>query len=108
MMNMPICKACGAKTKYIQTAALKQMPVNPKPLYCVEDPDSKMLVITASGVVIKARLQTPQDRTIVIAYIPHWQTCKDPASMRKRDNPDKVPAPAPAPVAPPATQLSFI
>jgi hypothetical protein len=70
---MSVCKSCGAPLLWAKTAAGQRMPLD-----AVPSPDGGW--VYAGPEKIRAAVE---DDTVA-RYVPHWATCPDAASHRRK------------------------
>jgi len=80
---MAKCNSCGAPIEWITMKTGKRMPVNimPSP-YWAPCPGETMVMEINGGkgeVVV-----LPTDRPFIQLFVPHWATCPDAATWRKK------------------------
>lgn len=80
---MSICKGCGASIDWIRTAAGRSMPVDPEPVFVIENGGSDRF-ITDEGEVILGRRALPEEesRDLPVAFVPHWKSCPNAGDFR--------------------------
>ena len=77
---MSTCRGCGARIEWIKTRSGKMMPVDPEPVFVTEG--GTMKFVTDEGDVISG--QVTEETTDTVAYVPHWATCPEANSFRRR------------------------
>ena len=82
---MSYCKGCGRGISWIRTAAGRSMPVDPEPVFVIEN-DGADRFVTDEGEVILGRRAIPEEerRELAVAFVPHWKTCPNAADFRRR------------------------
>lgn len=82
---MSRCRGCGAAIEWIQTPEGRYMPIDPEPVFVIED-DGKDRFVTDEGGVILGRRARPEEEShdLPVAYVPHWKTCPNAANFRRR------------------------
>ena len=83
-MNTSICRSCGAKLVYIQTASGKQLPCDAYPGYYTTKAGNSDRVVTKNGAVLSCEIVAKPENADGIGYRPHWSTCDNPNRFRKR------------------------
>jgi hypothetical protein len=61
------------------------MPIDPEPVFVIES-DGTDRFITDEGEVITGRRARPEEerRDLHVAFVPHWKTCPNADSFRRR------------------------
>lgn len=83
-MSDSLCRACGAKIRWIKTVAGKNMPVEPdlEDIDTFEEGDS---LVTEGGITYRKGADfLARHPDVMMAYIPHWPNCKNPELLRRR------------------------
>lgn len=80
---MSTCKACGALIDWVQTTERKWIPLDPEPVFVIENGGTDRFV-TDEGQVITGRLARLEERRLdtPVAFVPHWRTCRNRAQAR--------------------------
>lgn len=73
---MARCKFCGQEIDWITSLEGKQVPVDPDPVFVIEDggPDT---FLDDMGAAITGRQAKPEEerRDLLVAFVPHRRTC---------------------------------
>lgn len=78
------CKACGAKIRWIKMYHTgTYMPVDADMRSFIPDQAGPDTFVSQFGQVTKGRMSPPV-RGSIAGYVPHFATCTDPGSFRKR------------------------
>lgn len=82
---MSTCNACGALIDWVQTNAGNWMPLDPEPVYVIEN-GGKDRFVTDEGQIITGRLARLEERSLKtpVAFVPHWRTCVGSGRFRRR------------------------
>lgn len=82
---MSICRGCGCEIDWIRTTADRNMPVDPEPVFVIEN-DGRDRFVTDEGEVITGRAARPEEesRELLVAFVPHWKTCPNAGDFRQR------------------------
>lgn len=83
-MKTTTCKACGKSIVWIQTTKGKSMPCDAEPVAYKEVKGGKEKIVTPNGEVISCTFDAKPDDMTGIGYIPHWSTCPQANSFKKR------------------------
>ena len=83
-MNQSRCKACGAPIVWIKTRSGKTMPCDAKPLNYVVSPGAARKIVTPAGDVISCEITENPEDAAGFGYNPHWSTCPNADSFRRR------------------------
>ena len=78
------CKACGRPIVWIRTTKGKSMPCDAEPVAYKEIKGGKEKIVTPNGEVISCTFDAKPEEMTGIGYIPHWSTCPQANSFRKR------------------------
>lgn len=78
---MAICKICGAEIEFVRTVKGGLMPVDSERLNH-DDLEEGEIIITPGGNTIRVAscIRMPN----VTGYRPHWPSCTNPDSIRRR------------------------
>lgn len=83
---MSTCKGCGRSIDWIRMKSGKSMPVDPEPVYIVEE--GSQVFITDEGETITGQLAVPATQEemgrLFVAFIPHWKTCPEARQFRRK------------------------
>lgn len=73
---MARCKFCGQEIDWITSMEGKQVPVDPDPVFVIED-NSPDTFLDDMGATITGRQATPAEecRDLPVAFVPHRRTC---------------------------------
>ena len=73
---MGACKFCGQEIDWITSLEGKQVPVDPDPVFVIED-DGPEAFLDDMGATITGRIARPEEerRDLPVAFIPHRRTC---------------------------------
>lgn len=81
---MSTCRSCGAKIKWIKTAAGKNMPVDPEPV-SLDDAEDGWTLINEQGEAIRVEPNAyTQDNVEQDWYISHFATCPNADQHRSK------------------------
>lgn len=82
---MSACKFCGAEIDWIFTTEQKYKAVDPEPVFVIEGGGQDQFIEDEGG-TITGRIARPEEerRDLPVAYVPHWGTCRNTASFRRR------------------------
>lgn len=82
---MSVCRGCGAPIEWITTTAGRSMPVDPEPVFIIEG-GGRDRFVTDEGEVMTGRRALPEEenRSLPVAFVPHWKTCPRAADFRRR------------------------
>ena len=71
------CKFCGQKIDWIGIAGGKKVPVDPNPVFVVEDRGREVFFDDMGGTVV-GRQAWPEEesRDLPVAFAPHRKTCQ--------------------------------
>ena len=83
-MKTTTCKACGKPIVWIRTTKGKSMPCDAEPVAYKEIKGGKEKIVTPNGEVISCTFDAKPEEMTGIGYIPHWSTCPQANSFRKR------------------------
>lgn len=74
---MSLCRGCGASIEWIRTTAGRSMPVDPEPVFIVEEDGGRERFITDEGEVVAGRRALPEEEgpACAVGFVPHWKTC---------------------------------
>lgn len=73
---MAWCKFCGQEIDWITSLEGKQVPVDPDPVFVIED-DGQDMFLDDMGTAITGRQAKPEEerRDLPVAFVPHRRTC---------------------------------
>lgn len=73
---MSYCKFCGQEIDWITSAEGKHVPVDPDPVFVIED-DGPDTFLDDMGAIITGRQARPEEerRDLPVAFVPHRRTC---------------------------------
>lgn len=80
---MSRCKGCGAEIEWIKTAAGKNMPIDPEPVFVLAAEGGTEVFLTDEGEVFRGKA-VPTGEGAEVGFVPHWATCKAPEQFRRR------------------------
>lgn len=82
---MSVCRGCGCEIEWIRTAAGKNMPVDPEPVFVIVG-DGRDCFVTDDGKIITGRAACPEeeDCNLPVAFVPHWKSCPAAENFRER------------------------
>lgn len=83
-----LCYSCGEPIKFIKTAAGKMMPVDPKPFYVHPNKSGKDRVVNEYGEIIACDLPAKPGEPWIVAYMPHFATCRHYTPVKTADKAD--------------------
>lgn len=78
------CRKCGAPLVWIKTPADKWMPCDEGLVPYRQNPDGKDMLVRDRGDVIRCDIVTDGSKPDGMARIPHWKTCPEADSFRRR------------------------
>ena len=84
VMKISVCKSCGKPIVWIRTTKGKSMPCDAEPVAYKEVKGGKKKIVTPNGEVISCTFDAKPDDITGIGYTPHWSTCPQANSFRKR------------------------
>jgi len=74
-MSRAKCKGCGSDIEWVKMRTGGMMPIDPKPLKVV---------------VVRRELHSDEPPgSLITAYTPHWATCPDAKSFKKKPDAPK-------------------
>lgn len=75
---MSYCKYCGEAIEWIHAPDGKMVPIDPEPVFIVEDGSPDTFFLEDGQPVITGRVARPEEesRDLEVGYIPHARTCK--------------------------------
>jgi hypothetical protein len=83
-MSDSLCKACGAKIRWIRTFAGKNMPVEPD-LEDIDEFEEGDSLVTESGITYRKGADFhARHPDVMMAYMPHWAFCSKPNDFRRK------------------------
>ena len=73
---MNTCNRCGAPIDWVQTTEGKWTPLDPEPVFVVEN-GGRDHFVTDEGQVITGRQARLEERSVKtpVAFVPHWKMC---------------------------------
>lgn len=73
---MSYCKFCGQEIDWITSAEGKHVPVDPDPVFVIED-DGPDTFLDDMGAIITGRQAGPEEerQDLPVAFVPHRRTC---------------------------------
>lgn len=84
IMSESLCKACGAKIRWIRTVAGKNMPVEPD-LEDIDSFDEGDSLVTEGGITYRKGTDFAERHPdVMMAYIPHWAVCPKGDDFRRQ------------------------
>ena len=83
-IKMARCIKCGKPIVWIRTTKGKSMPCDADPVAYREERGGKEKIVTPNGEVISGTFDAKPEEMTGIGYIPHWSTCPQANSFRKR------------------------
>lgn len=80
---MSTCRGCGQPIEWIRTAAGRFMPIDPEPVFIIEE--GRDSFITDEGEIVRGRRALPHEesREFPVAFVPHWKTCPQADNFRR-------------------------
>lgn len=81
---MATCKACGAPIVWIKTPGGKSMPCDPEQVTYWQRSGAKGKIVTPNGEVLSCVFEGDPQAATGIGYVPHWATCPQADSFRRR------------------------
>ena len=83
---MSLCRGCGVSIEWIRTTAGRSMPVDPEPVFIVEEDGGRERFITDEGEVVAGRRALPEEEgpACAVGFVPHWKTCQAADRFRRR------------------------
>lgn len=79
------CKKCGAAIVWIRTPGGKPMPCNATPVYYIQKHRSgTKRIVLQNGEVFSCEYTDDPSKATGVGFIPHWSSCPDAESFRKK------------------------
>ena len=72
--------------EWIRTTAGRSMPIDPEPVFIVEEDGGRERFITDEGEVVAGRRALPEEEgpACAVGFVPHWKTCPAADRFRRR------------------------
>ena len=83
---MSLCRGRGASIEWIRTTAGRSMPIDPEPVFIVEEDGGRERFITDEGEVDAGRRAMPEEEgpACAVGFVPDWKTCPAADRFRRR------------------------
>lgn len=81
---MARCKSCGREIVWVQMQSGSMMPCDPAIIMYWGSIRGKHTIITPNGETVRCELDGPLNDSTGVGYVPHWATCPNADSHRRR------------------------
>lgn len=78
---MSYCKSCGAEIDWMRTEEGRYIPVDPEPVFVIENDGQERFYDEELGELIGRQAKPEEVRTgeqkmsAALGFVPHWRTC---------------------------------
>lgn len=82
---MSTCKACGTLIEWVRTTEGKYMPIDPDPVFVIENGGTDRFVTDEGEIITGRRARLEEEKpSLPVAFVPHWRTCLRAGFFRRR------------------------
>lgn len=80
---MSVCKDCGQEIDWMQTPEGRTIPVDPDPVFVIENEGRDRFYTEEEGVLVGRRAEPEEVQTreqklsTPLGFVPHWNACRD-------------------------------